>query len=240
MLNICRFDYNYAIVIDNRNVRVSSVLLCYPIQKMPGCIRSFRLGCTAFVHCIPNRTCAAYILHDAPCPCSIACFYSAPGKRTRSVYLFGAMQPRRLSGSRFNCQWWLKLRPSAEMTSWFRLSTRLVSLEYARPCHEPIGVRASSSAMTGIIHMTRSNWRSQFMPKGHGRSFHLQSFLFWHRWFKAPMGISQRILSYSSSSRSIRTEGYTLIHRTMSKLESFHALETTHPISQVITYHELF
>lgn len=105
ILNICRLNHNYAVRIDNRNARLSSVLLCYPIQQMSGCIRSFRLGCTASVHCIPNRSCAAYILHDAPCPCPIACSDSAPGKRIRSGYLFRAMQPRRLSGSRFNCQW---------------------------------------------------------------------------------------------------------------------------------------
>lgn len=54
------------------------------------------------------------------------------------------------------------------------------------------------------------------------------------------MGISQRIVSYSSSSRNIRTERYMFIHRPMSEPGSVHALETTHSISQVITYHELF
>lgn len=98
-------------------------------------------------------------------------------KRVRSGYLFRAMQPRRYSSSRLNCQWWLKLRPSAGMTSWFSLPTRLVSLEYARPCPEPMDVRASSWAITGIIHMTLSDWRSQLMPDGHGRSAHFQWFL---------------------------------------------------------------
>lgn len=78
MKSICRFYYNYPVVIDNGNIRLSSVLLCYPIEQISGCIRYFRLGCTASVHCIPNRSCAAYILHDAPCPCPIVCSDLAP------------------------------------------------------------------------------------------------------------------------------------------------------------------
>lgn len=103
MLNICPFDHNYAIVIDNRNARLSTVLLCYPIQQMSDCIRSFRLGYTASVHRIPNRSCAAYILYDAPCPCPIAYSDSATGNRIRPGYPFRAMEPRRISGSRLNC-----------------------------------------------------------------------------------------------------------------------------------------